>query len=200
MQTCQKQDECFEQVKAAVLDGLFKCARDIMENPPKPAGTFWNPITAAQVVTGTVFRPRSPVEVRMLDHSDPTAELDDDRFDTCRLLGRYIPKEMTIEIYEKQIRRCAATLGVDPDLLREIVLIHELSHALVHLGVLSSEDRDWLNRTTPTDWDVFLQQRTAIFHGIDEFTHEYVAQALTCYVINRAYSDPRYGSTFERLM
>lgn len=53
-------------------------------------------------------------------------------FDTDKLLGYYIPSKQEIRLLEIGIQCCARHLNVDVDLLREIVMIHELGHYMQH--------------------------------------------------------------------
>ena len=50
------------------------------------------------------------------------------------LLGVYSPKAREIVIFDKMIRLMSARLGLDPHLLKKVVMAHETAHAVSHLG------------------------------------------------------------------
>lgn len=56
---------------------------------------------------------------------------EDSPFDTEQL-GFYTPATYTITLLEKPIASAAAKLNVDKDILRSIVLIHEIGHYITH--------------------------------------------------------------------
>ncbi|MBC7348228.1 MAG: hypothetical protein H5U00_12425 [Clostridia bacterium] len=62
------------------------------------------------MVTETVFRLRSPVEVHTADYPDPAVELGDDRFDTYRLLAFCLL--VRIEPLIKELQKSVTVLTV----------------------------------------------------------------------------------------
>jgi len=50
------------------------------------------------------------------------------------VMGRYLPGERTIVIYAPMIQLTALSFQVDPTAIYEIVLDHEIAHALIHTG------------------------------------------------------------------
>jgi hypothetical protein len=50
------------------------------------------------------------------------------------LLGDYLPKERKIVIYKKVCESTAESLGISYEVLEYLVALHEISHAVTHLG------------------------------------------------------------------
>jgi len=78
---------------------------------------------------------RAPEDLRWLvegeepcrDHIESVGILD--------LLGEYIPGSKKVILYDLLIHLCAEELGLDYQILYDVVLCHEMSHAATHLGV-----------------------------------------------------------------
>lgn len=50
------------------------------------------------------------------------------------VLGRYFPEERKIVLYTNIIAQVAKHLGVSRSILKEVVLVHEIAHAITHFG------------------------------------------------------------------
>lgn len=85
------------------------------------------------------------------------------------VLGVYIPEQQTVKLYKKEIKQVASRLGVKAETLRNVVLLHEVVHAIVHLG----RDADGHNFET--------QAYLLVDNGLKPSPfHELIAQ-LICY-------------------
>lgn len=157
--------------------------------PPQPS-------VLIQSVIGQVFRPVSPME----DYSEeqprffPQSPEDEALIPIDELLGRYVPAEVTIRIFIKNIERYAnKPLGCDPSDLEFLVRIHEYAHAIVHLGVSAQRDSALLNDRhhgeCKTDWGAFLAQRNHAYAALNSACHEMLAQALSWSILNTISSD-----------
>lgn len=77
------------------------------------------------------------------------------------VLGRYFHKERKVVLYEKVISHVATSLGIPVGILTEIVLAHEIAHAVTHFGAeengaiweyfgsASTEDKELLAQLLP---------------------------------------------------
>lgn len=131
----------------------------IPDNPPSQPfptdmGVHWsNVVNHVQVASSQSIFPHAP-PIIFLDQpegSPPFDERDITRFATD-YLGRYFPGNdcdtgcslrvrsgRRIEIYQPRIERCAHELGVRASDLEVVVVVHELFHAVLHLGCAKLE-------------------------------------------------------------
>lgn len=94
------------------------------------------------------------------------------------LLGNYSPLEIKIRLYPEAICELAALAGWDATLLTQKVLIHEIGHAMVHIGT-STEFRD------KNDAKILIK-RNRFFASTNETAHEFLAQSFTWITINES--------------
>ncbi|BAF59040.1 hypothetical protein PTH_0859 [Pelotomaculum thermopropionicum SI] len=153
---------------------------------------------SVQFVTGLFFRPASPVEIHteaqppfcvqqrtLIEKiSEEDVEAGKIKLDFEEFLGVYRPVTREILIYRRAINRFSKLLSIDAKYLEQIVRLHELCHAIVHLGVFRNEDRKYLDMMPVTDWSSFLEKRHSFFAAVDVETREFLAQLLTWHIIN----------------
>lgn len=112
----------------------------------------------------------------------PTKSDEDDLRPIDILYGQYDPNARSIVIFRDQIAQHANSFGAEPHELEEIVRIHELAHAVIHLGSRVDDVHDHLSRFGQfkiTDWPTFVHTRTSWFSTFSTELHEFLAQALT---------------------
>jgi hypothetical protein len=122
-----------------------------------------------------------PAEDRTED--DPPVEPREDAeiipIDEC--LGHYSPDRQRITIFQKGIRQVSNIFQVDSLHLEYIVRMHELAHALFHLGVTQDDNqRIWKEGSY---WTSFLRDSTSVYMEIESGLHERLAQILTLHCV-----------------
>jgi hypothetical protein len=88
------------------------------------------------------------------------------RFRIFDVLGQYFPRERRIVIYDKMCDLVASQLKVDNEWLRYLVTIHEIAHAVTHLGGdIFTLDPSWKNfdRADKSDKESLAQAYTFFF-------------------------------------
>ena len=95
------------------------------------------------------------------------------------ILGKYDPSKQKITIYEERIKMVAKELDCEFEDLKEVVLIHESAHTLIHLGIKENETIKGGKR--------LLRRLDKINDSIDERLHEVFAQIITRNYLKRRY-------------
>lgn len=97
------------------------------------------------------------------------------------ILGIYKPENYQIVLYSKAIEYTAKRLSVSFDILRTLVLIHEIGHAVSHIAYIESEKEIWKE-----------------FHDMKSEVLEAIAQHFLVLCI-RSFKNQDYKTTFEKL-
>lgn len=150
----------------------------------RPLLCLQHPAVLIQAALQETFRPTSPVEVysdHRPDFAPQTAE-QEEWIPIDILLGCYEPSSREIKIFIRNIIHFADTVFKrNPSDVEFIVRLHEYAHAILHLGVFWEEEDELIRQYPPdkeTDWQAFLEGRTAAFYNVPEEVNEWVAQLL----------------------
>ena len=92
--------------------------------------------------------------------------LNEDKIGILDLLGKYVPADRKVIIYDLRIRIYAGISGIDYQELYDIVLCHELAHAATHLG-LDQAGEIWTSfgAETALTIEYFAQIYTYLFYA-----------------------------------
>ena len=164
------------------------------------------PRTVTQLVTRNVVLCDAPLErfSSRVPLRVPSVRGEEDLRPIDVLYGAYHPETRTIEIFVESIRQDAKMFGEFADFLH-VVRLHEYAHAVVHLGVRLESTVETLlelGSDRNTNSASFLERRMAVFRGIDEASHEWLAQCITLAAIALVTDHGRARrllSTFEAL-
>lgn len=107
--------------------------------------------------------------IRLTDQSDVIA--------IDGVLGLYNPNTQEITVFRKGVSRVADILKASTDDLRQIVLLHEWAHALLHLG-LEETDRVSVLRDD-SQWAERVARMNTWYNALNNSLHESLAQLLT---------------------
>jgi hypothetical protein len=126
----------------------------------------------------TVTDAAGAICTRALSKKDPPISLTDrpEQIVIDGALGLYDPSTKKITVFLKGIRRAAEILKASPDDLRQIVLLHEWAHALLHLGLEEAECRSVMQNDSQCTEDV--TRLDSWFNALDPNLHETLAQLL----------------------
>jgi hypothetical protein len=97
------------------------------------------------------------------------------------LLGCYVPNQRVIILYARGLRWCARRKGLAEEMLRAVVLVHEIGHWVTHL----------LPKPGIPEWPLELYKLT------EDEVHEGWAQLITWWVVDRVGGKLKY--TFHEL-
>ena len=101
---------------------------------------------------------------------------------TCHYHGE---DERRIEIYPRRIAACAKQLGLKEDVITQIVLIHEIQHALFHMGCTEREYRRVVDpEKVPTNYSAFFRERHSIWCEYSSELLELQAQLGTWHIVH----------------
>ena len=106
---------------------------------------------------------------------------DKEYWDYESLLGQYLPRDNTIVLYSRGIRRCSHELSLDNLLLALIVSLHEIAHWSVHYYPVAGHDAPW-------DTEAYVLA--------DNWIHETLAQWITYHTCRLV---PDHLTCFENL-
>lgn len=84
------------------------------------------------------------------------------------LLGMYCPKEVKIVLFITRIKNTAKDLNIEEELLKQIVILHEIGHWISHKLVYNN-----------TDWIEYLYNKKTVD------VHEGLAQLYTWWVVDK---------------
>lgn len=107
---------------------------------------------------------------------------------TTNLLALYDPSSARIGIYRKMIAGCARVLRIDRRSLANVAFLHEMVHALCHLG-RDLDGRRWEEFALPSSYDPAFRP---------SLLHETLAQFFTHRLLTRLGDSTLLGA-FERL-
>lgn len=150
----------------------------------RPLLSIAHPAVLIQAALQETFRPTSPAEVYSDDRpafAPETAE-QEEWIPIDILLGCYDPSRREIKIFTRNVIHFASTVFKrDAADVEFIVRLHEYAHAILHLGVFWKEEDEIMRQFRlgkETDWQVFLERRTAAFVNVPEEVNEWVTQLL----------------------
>ncbi len=107
-------------------------------------------------------------------------------------LGLYEPEKTKITIFNKGIERASRIINCKPEVLKQIVKLHEWSHALIHIGFEETQSVDVVRMLSDEKyWKEWLRNSTQIYLSIDKRLHEHLAQLLTYYSLNTILKNAR---------
>jgi hypothetical protein len=119
------------------------------------------------------------------------------------LYGRYIPKDLRIEIFVNRIREDAPRFHSEFLDLLTVVRIHEYAHAIVHAGINSANGVEQLAKLGvdgSTDWESFRTDRDRAFSAFDDESSELLAQAITWACVTQESASPRSERLVETFL
>ena len=130
------------------------------------------------------------------DESEPNFPIENSIMD---IFGEYYPnkKEMPhspakkeIVIYEKMCQLAAAAMNVDVEVLKEVVIVHEIAHAITHLGK-DNDGRIWehFGNAETEDQELFAQIYPLLY-----FKESGNSEALEVFRKLAKHQDARYNS------
>jgi hypothetical protein len=115
---------------------------------------------------------------QVLSKKDPPKHLTD-RAEEIMIdgaLGLYDSRTKKITVFVKGIRRVAEILKVSPNDLKQIVLLHEWAHALLHLGLAKADRQSEMQNDSL--WAEHVIRRDSWYNALEPHLHEALAQLL----------------------
>lgn len=158
-----------------LLEVLQNVGAPGVEEASEPAPASMTPVLLVQHHFGAMG-PHPPPAI-FTDEEPPiplaSVDFDHDLIPIDNLLGVYDADKQQVKIFTRAISMCARALRLSEADLQFKVRVHELGHALVHLGT----------STVPENWQSFLSQRRKLFAAIDAKAHEVLAQLVACCIL-----------------
>src|SRR5205823_1663210 len=104
---------------------------------PRDKGSESDPRVEVQLATENVFLAQGPTEYfsQAMPSFVPLPPDDDSLKPIDVLYGRYLSDNRRIEIFVRRIEQDAALFDCSPTELLKIVRIHEIAHAVCHVGI-----------------------------------------------------------------
>ena len=154
---------------------------------------YLNLLADIQLKTCHVIMPSTPViyfkSPPEMSNPLPEDENPDNKgsdFPGTDVLGRYFHMTREIHIYMDLIKQHANGNSINVDTLLQIVLIHEIMHAINHTGVTKREIKNLLSPDENTDYNDFLAKRCALVNNMTRSQSEFQAQLGTYHYIKES--------------
>lgn len=96
----------------------------------------------------------------IISSNEHVETLKDDIWDYDNILGYYVAEEKTIVLLEQGISQCSNSIGVNKQILRSVVLAHELGHYITHAHESFNTlcyDTDLFNKSSADVLESFAQ-------------------------------------------
>ena len=150
---------------------------------PKPPRFVEDGRVLVERLTRSVMLYSGPTEVfSPMMPAHPTSRAEEGTLPIDVLYGRYIPKQLKIELFVRRNQADAHLFGSEFVDLLTIIRVREYAHAAVHMAVDMTEVPEQLAKLRlggTTDWGSFRRKRNRMFSEIDDERQELLAQAIT---------------------